>query len=130
MKIKQIIKKGKKIGKNIYQGTSKVGKVYSLYKLVTFIIIGLALIITGIVLLAQPSVSTSISDDADFPNDFDNDFDNDSNNSKNIGGGFALAFGIIIILIGVLNYYFVNKYKALAAYEGGNVIIDFFRRIF
>ena len=129
MKKKQIIKKGKKIGKNIYQGTSKVGKVYSLYKLVTFIIIGLALIITGIVLLAQPSVSTSTSDDDDFPNDFDNDFDNDSNNAKNIGGGFALAFGIIIILIGVLNYYFVNKYKALAAYEGGNVIIDFFRGI-
>ena len=88
------------------------------------------MIITGIVLLAQPSVSTSISDDADFPNDFDNDFDNDSNNSKNIGGVFALAFGIIIILIGVLNYYFVNKYKPLAAYEGGNVIIDFFRGIF
>lgn len=129
MKKKQIIKKGKKIGKNIYQGTSKVGKVYALYKLVTFIIIGLLLVITGIVLLAQPSVSTSTFDDADFPNDFDNDFDNDSNNSKNIGGGFALAFGIIIILIGVLNYYFVNKYKGLAAYEGGNVIIDFFRGI-
>ena len=129
MKKKQIIKKGKKIGKDIYQGTSKVGKVYALYKLVTFIIIGLILVITGIVLLAQPSVSTSTFDDADFPNDFDNDFDNDSNNSKNIGGGFALAFGIIIILIGVLNYYFVNKYKGLAAYEGGNVIIDFFRGI-
>ena len=129
MKKKQIIKKGKKIGKDIYQGTSKVGKVYALYKLVTFIIIGLILVITGIVLLAQPSVSTSTFDDADFPNDFDNDFDNDSNNSKKIGGGFALAFGIIIILIGVLNYYFVNKYKGLAAYEGCNVIIDFFRGI-
>ena len=129
MKKKQIIKKGKKIGKNIYQGTSKVGKIYSIITLVSSIIIGLALIITGIVLLVQQPVSTSTSDDDDFPNDFDNDFDNDSNNSKNIGGGFSLAFGIIIILLGVLNYYFVNKYKVLAAYEGGNVIIDFFRGV-
>lgn len=130
MKKKQIVKKGKKIGKNIYQGTSKVGKAYAVYKLISFIVIGLALIITGIVLLAQPSVSTSTSNDDDFPNDFDNDFDNDSNNSKNLGGVFCLVFGIIIILIGILNYYYVNKYKVLAAYEGGNVIIDFFRGIF
>ena len=83
------------------------------------------MIIVGIAIHKQQPVSTSTSNDDDFPNDFDND----SNNSKNLGGGFSHKFGIIIILIGVLNYYFVNKYKGLAAYEGCNVIIDFFRGI-
>ena len=97
-------------------------KIYSIITLVSSILIGITLIIVGIAIHKQQPVSTSTSNDDDFPNDFDND-------SNKIGGRFSHKFGIIIILIGVLNYYFVNKYKGLAAYEGCNVIIDFFRGV-
>ena len=121
MEKKQIINNGKKLGKDLYQTTSKVGRISSILTLIVSIFIGLALIISGIVLLSQKPIVTT---DDNFPDD---NFQNNAKTSSNIGAGFLIGFGILIILFGVINYYLVKKYKPIAALEGGKTILNFFR---
>lgn len=109
-------KSTKKLLKNGYPGTVKLGRTSVIFGFVGCLIIGLGLIAGGIILLvAKPP------DDDKLP---------ELKKSQKIGikiiAGFMIGFALLIILFSGLRLYFATRYKAVAAAEGVGTIYNLF----